>query len=465
MHLEINQGAGGISIMLTQGADEPNNRKRALARDRATFEVSLELTAIHPDLLVLAAILCARPWMQRRTPVTANVAGSTVLAEALRAGPGLRLGSVDPELAPRSQPDGGVPGLCFSGGTDSVAALAVMPDSTRSYHLLRRAPAGDPRPTMFNTRAAEESCEVVRQHGRSVEEVPTDVEYLPAFTGFPHDFTTAVPLLLYADRDKLDAVAWGAPLEATYRLQRGYYRDFTESPFIKEWGGVFAAVGLPVCVPIAGVSELVTSRIVQTHPLGAAAQSCVRGSQLGAPCGRCAKCARKTLLTGAVSGDWPSVASFERQWRGAEPRSHLLADPIKVEPVIAHLAHRLLSDGVDSELMRLVVDKVGPDPLTWLTHSFDPALESLPERYRAEIADRVHAVAPPMSAQDEEAVRAYDVRGQDRASAQRALSDWFVAHPPHETWARIVGRVRREAIARLRRVRHSARRMLPGAGA
>ena len=52
----------------------------------------------------------------------------------------------------------------------------------------------------------------------------------------------AVPLLLHADVDGLDAVAWGAPLESTYRLQRGRYRDYAQSSFVAWWGPVFAAL-------------------------------------------------------------------------------------------------------------------------------------------------------------------------------------------------------------------------------
>ena len=462
MHLDIGHRPGCVEITLTPGHGEPDTRKGGLARHTASFSVTVAPRSVHPDLLVLSAVLCARPWVRRQTTITSNLGASRALAEALRAGPGLRLGSVDAGLEPRARPEPGVPGLCFSGGTDSVATLAMMPEATRSYHLLRRAPEGERRATMFDTRAARESCDVVRRLGRRVDVVDSDVEYLRESMGFPHDFTTAVPLLLHADRDRLDVVAWGAPLEATYRLQRGHYRDFADSPFIAEWGPVFAAVGLPVCVPIAGVSELVTSEIVHTHALGLAAQSCVRGPRLGSPCGRCAKCARKTLLAGAVSGEWPATDVLERQWRGAEPRGHLLADPIKVEPVVAHTVHRYLADGGRSTLMGLVADKVGPDPLPWLARSYEPALELVPEHYRAEITDRLHRVAPPMSPAEEQAVRDYDVRGEDRVAAQQALASWFDAHPPQERWSRMRGRARREARARMRRARDSARRLLPG---
>lgn len=287
--------------------------------------------------------------------------------------------------------------------------------------------------------------------------VPSDVEYLRHPMGFPHDLTTAVPLLLHADADRLDAVAWGAPLEATYRLQRGRFRDYARSPFVAEWGPLFAVLSLPVCVPVAGVSEVVTSAIVQQDELGRAAQSCVRGSRLGRPCRRCPKCARKDLLTSAVSGRWPDDRAIERQWRDREARQHLLVEPMKVEPVLAHCAHRYLADGGRSALLRSVAAKAGPDPRDWLTRSYEPALQLLPQRYRAGITAEVHRFASPMIAEEEAAVRGYDVTVADagRAAAQNELEGWMAAHPPRDGSRRARRRVRRELQAALDRRRSS----------
>ncbi|WP_440901326.1 DUF6395 domain-containing protein, partial [Actinosynnema sp.] len=414
----------------------------------ASFEVDVPPGGIHPDLLVLTALLCARPWLRRSTPVTCSVPASAALARAVRSGPPLRLGTVG-EGPPRTAPADGRPGLCLSGGTDSVAALAVLPESTRSYHLERRPPQGERRATMMDGRAALQSCAEVARQGRAVTVVPSDVEYLRHPMGFPHDLATAVPLLLHADAHGLDAVAWGAPLEATYRLQRGRYRDYADSPFVAEWGPVFAAVGLPVCVPVAGVSEVVTSTIVHRHALGRAAQSCVRGPRLGRPCGRCPKCARKALLAAVVTGRWPSDRALERQWRDTETRQHLLASPMKVEPVLAHAAHRHLADGGSSELLRLVAAKAGPDPRAWLVRSYPPALELLPERYREEVAERLGEYAEPMSPEESAAVRAYDVTGPDaaRVAAQEDLERWYAAHPPRDLVRRALRKGRREVRA------------------
>ncbi|MDO5740911.1 MAG: DUF6395 domain-containing protein [Ornithinimicrobium sp.] len=453
MHVDVEHEPGRLTFTLKPEAGDVATG-RELVRHTTSFVVDGDPGQVHPDLLVVSALLCARPWVRRATPFSCSVPASAELAAAVRAGPRLILTNIGTGPA-RAVPARGRPGLCFSGGTDSVAALVVLPDTTHSYHLRRRAPEGERRATMMDGRAAIQSCEVVRRHGYAVTVVPSDVEYLAHPLGFPHDLTTAVPLLLHADVDQLDAVAWGAPLEATYRLQRGRFRDYVDSPFVAEWGPVFAALGLPVCIPIAGVSEVVTSAIVHRHPLGEAAQSCVRGPRLGRPCGRCPKCARKTLLTAAVSGRWPTDRVLERQWRDTEARQHLLSEPMKVEPVLGHCAHRYLSERGGSALLRLVAAKSGPDPLEWLTRSYEPSLELLPLRYRTEITERLHRFAAAMSIREEAAVRGYDVTvpAPSRAAAQEELQSWMIAHPPRDSWRRAVRKGRREARALLGRRR------------
>lgn len=456
MHVELGHTPGRLILTLVPGAGEPATRRIPLARRTASFLVDVLPEQMHPDLLVVTALLCARPWVQRATPFSCSVPASRELADAVRAGPRLTLEHVGNGAA-RSMPPDGRPGLCFSGGTDSVVALILLPDTAHSYHLSRRAPQGERRATMMDGRAALQSCDVLRRHGRAVTVVPSDVEYLRHPIGFPHDLTTAVPALLHADSHQLDAIAWGAPLEATYRLQRGRFREYAQSPFIAEWGPVFAALGLPVCVPVAGVSEVLTSTIVQQHPLGQAAQSCVRGPGLRRPCGQCPKCARKALLSSAVNGRWPVDRVLERQWRDTESRQHLLSEPMKVEPVLAHCAHRYLADGGDSPLLRLVAAKSGPDPRTWLARSYTPALELLPQRYRSAITDRLHQFAPAMSAEEEAAVRSYDVTVPDagRAAASEELQRWMVTHPPRDRLRRAWRKGRRELRVLLRRTRPS----------
>lgn len=456
MHVEIEHARGRVTFSLEPDAAERARRGVTLTRSRTSFLLDVPPGQVHPDLLVVSALLCARPWVSRATPFSCSVLASRELAEAVRAGLGVTVANVggDP---PRAAPPDGRPGLCFSGGTDSVAALALLPDSTHSYHLSRQRPKGERRATMMDGRAAMQSCEVLARHGRPVTVVPSDVEYLRHPLGFPHDLTTAVPLLLHADVDRLDAIAWGAPLEATYRLQRGRFREYARSPFVAEWGPVLAALNLPVCVPVAGVSEVVTSTIVHQHPLGEAAQSCVRGPRLGRPCGRCPKCARKTLLTSAVSGRWPVDGAIERQWRDREARQHLLAEPMKVEPVLAHCVHRYLTDGGRSTLLQLVAAKCGPDPREWLSRSYEPALQLLPERYRSGIAEKLHRFAAPMTAHELAAVRGYDVTAPDagRAAAQDQLLDWMDAHPPRDQLRRAWHKGRRELRPLLERRRSS----------
>lgn len=436
MHLEIGRDGATVVMTYTPGPGEPATPRRGrMVRRSARYET--HSGPVHPDLLVLSALLTALPFVDRETPVTSSPAVSPALAEAAATAWGMTLADVDDDLAPRRAPADGVPALCFSGGTDSVATLALMPTGTRSYFLRRVRPAGDTRRTRLRLAASEASCRRVAELGYDMTSVDSDMEHLREPIGFADDLANAVPALLHADVDHLDAVAWGAPLEATYRLQVGRYRDFRRSPFVRTTGPLLRAVGIEPMIPVAGLSEVLTSLVVAEHPVGSAAQSCMRGPALGRPCLRCAKCARKTLLRGAVTGTWPEREALELMLREPEPRSHLLADPIKVEPVVAHCVHRYLADTPPhrrSEVLDLVAAKVGPDPLPWLRRSYEPALDLLPARYVAECRALVRRWAEPMSGDEEQAVVGYRLRPATkdpaRADAQERLTAWYAAHPP-----------------------------------
>ena len=54
------------------------------------------------------------------------------------------------------------------------------------------------------------------------------------------------------------------------------------------------SVGIELSLPVSGISEVGTSIIVNSGPLGQFSQSCIRG-EWGKPCKRCWKCCRKAV--------------------------------------------------------------------------------------------------------------------------------------------------------------------------
>jgi hypothetical protein len=239
-------------------------------------------------------------------------------------------------------------GLCFSGGADSVAALAVLPERTRSYHLLRLAPQDERPTTLMNTRVAVESFEVVRRLGRSVTLVPSVVEYLRHPVGFPHDLlggSAGVDLSVAArPLSRLRAVVvprvWGAGLRRAraggvradrWRLRGSEQRDRPAAP--AECGGPVLCAWRPPGTPLRPVWE------VRTQDAAG-----LRGQRQMArrPCAREAVARRGGASAPARRADEgrtgarPLRAPLPRRWRQQRPPEDRRGQSRSRPPGLAH---------------------------------------------------------------------------------------------------------------------------------
>lgn len=405
-----------------EDGDRPDVLPSSIGRTEARVRIPGEVP-IHPDLLAFSALLIYFPWL---SSLDLNVGVSASFASAVREVTDLSL-AVDAGLAARVPGPGAVPGLCYSGGADCTAALTVMPQSTRAYFLDRVPPAGESPRGLYDKSAAQHSCAELGRRGREVRTVETDLEYVRERVGFPHDLSNAVPAVLYAEHDNLDAVGWGAVLESTYRLGSKAFRDYRRSAWFASPGKLFEAVGLAVYNPVAGVSEVGTAIICHGSPYGAFAQSCIRGT-IGAPCHRCWKCARKVLLDAALTGVWPATAEIEELVRNREPARYLSAEPIKHEGVVAFTVDRY-PDPDGSEFVSMLRERLAGYPRDFLAATYPPALDMIPERYRQGTRQALRSFLPEMSEEQQSAVEAWDLRPllatSERQSATEALRGWL----------------------------------------
>lgn len=261
-----------------------------LANTAARIELGTA-SDLHPDLLALSAFLIGGPFANRRLSFALGI--SERLAHALSlVRPDCTMGPVDRGLAPRSRPMAGRPGLSFSGGVDSTAALEVMPENAEPVFLRRLSPDTDVARYPKSTAGGLAACAKVMELGRHVTVVGTDLEYVREPTGFPDHMSPAVPIVLLADALNIDSVGWGTIGEAAYRYGSGYYRDFSARTVFTQYNALFAAVGLPFCNPVVGVSEVGTAEILRRSRLAGSAQSCMRGG--AEPCGACKVSVRPT---------------------------------------------------------------------------------------------------------------------------------------------------------------------------
>ena len=210
---------------------------------------------------------------------------------------------------PTRQP-GWRPGLAFSGGIDSAAAMALMPDETVLLYNERTGIEGK----LDHTNALRFFEKIELETGRTVHRIRSNHEQIRTefgkSVGFSTDYACAVQVVLLADHFGLDSLATGMPLENSYLFHGHRYRDFSKSWFWKHYAPMFASIGLPLYQPVAGCSEVVNLAIVTGSGWEGWAQSCLRSKRPGEVCGACWKCFRKNTLQGADFSLSDEISTF-----------------------------------------------------------------------------------------------------------------------------------------------------------
>tara|TARA_B100000767_G_C19777579_1_gene543614 strand:- start:5580 stop:8900 length:3321 start_codon:yes stop_codon:yes gene_type:complete len=291
------------------------------------------------------------------------------------------------------------PGLAFSGGVDSAAALALMPNSTILIYNERSGIQGK----LNHTNALRFFDELHQKEHREVIRVQSNHESIRMrdgkMAGFSTDYACAVQVILLADHFGLDSIGTGMPLENTF-LWHGYkYRDFGTTWFWTHYSKLFESVGLPLYQPVAGCSEIVNMQIVEQKNWTGFAQSCLRSSTPGEVCGRCWKCFRKNSLLGIPFQLAGEIEIF------------LAKRPLKQA---ASTLYSIQQGGVSQKGIK-IIDKF-PDLKQLLSHDFDflnrylpSASELLPIRYRDYTIERLKQYGQRMSISDLEQLKQVDL--------------------------------------------------------
>ncbi len=388
-----------------------------MARGKATFVGSVASVAlpeavqaedVHPDLEALAILLLVERFIGPRIIVSRPV--SRAFADAVRTGLRREIGPVDPDLAPRIQPPDGRPGLAFSGGADSFAALAVLPDSVVPVFLRRSNPPGEPVRTMYRDEAAVHACAELEARGLPVKIVDSDIEHLRKPVGFLTDWANAIGAVIMADVLGLDSISWGLVAESGYRIGHEEYFDWADRRRRSGWPAAFEATGLDFVAPVVGVSEVGTTAIARASVHGTLSQSCIRGG-IGEPCRNCWKCFRKSMLDAATTGVWPEHAEITRLFAVKEVQRRLGDLPIPHEDVVAWFAGRYKGSHPQMLLLRERTQAASLG-LDWLERWYTPSAEQFPARHRAAITAKLDSFLERMSPEQESEFRAWNMHAR-----------------------------------------------------
>jgi len=305
------------------------------------------LEKTHPSLLQLAADLLLRPWNKE-------------VKASLEQGRGKGVNYA----------------LSFSAGTDSSAAMQLMPENTiLGYHERN-----------YNSMVKHENAHRLLSHLRQSREVlivKSNHEHLRKLhgkpTGFSTDYAAGVHLVLLADYLDLRGIAFGTPIDNTWLAKGKKFRIFSESNHRDYWQGRFAEAGLELILPINMISEAGAMMICKQSPFFEFMNSCMRGDGITG-CGKCWKCFHKNGPLGRdFDIDSHEISTFLSR-RPLRTAMHALwaVKKMNLEHVLPDLQHLLKDD------------------MEWWERYYPPGLEIVPIELREHIENRLNHYLKPM---------------------------------------------------------------------
>lgn len=368
-----------------------------LLTDRTVVRLPADVPDPHPDLVALAAILVARPWVTRRLTLTAGV--SPAFAEVIASDLSIEVGPVDASL-PRRTP-GVQLGLMYSGGPDCMAAELLMGERLPLLHLRRIKHPRIPNRTYRASHVLEALVQKAAERGEDVHVSRSDMEFLSRpFATYPQWASMAIGAVLQAEGLSLSGLVTGRNISGMYL---GWGKGFDPGGDEEHiWRNVFSIVGLDLVQPLAGTSDISSKAIAREHRLHDLARSCNVGTIKG-PCLACRKCVLTQLIrvTVAETGLEPKIndrlgsaasATAFLEKSPPFPNQHLL------EYALARLPH------VEQTIFAKAAHVLSPDVLAtrWVDRYYRPAVdEHVPAIYRPRVIREIGKRLTFMDSDDE----------------------------------------------------------------
>lgn len=255
--------------------------------------------------------------------------------------------------------------LAFSAGTDSTAAMLLMPENTiLAYHQRDYD-------SMIDHRNALKLIDHINSY-RDVFVIKSNHEKIRKAYGKPNGFSTdyasGVHLILLADHLNLKGVAFGLVIENGWLEKASKFRNFPETSHWKYWSNRFNEAGLHLVLPTNMISEAGCMKICHSNEIGQYLNSCMRGDGKGG-CGRCWKCFHKNGPLG----------------RKIDVSSHEISTYLQKRPLRTAM-HALWA------IKKMNLEHLAPDlknqlqqDFSWWENYYPPGLEILPVDLRQPI--------------------------------------------------------------------------------
>ncbi|MGB0516773.1 MAG: DUF6395 domain-containing protein [Poseidonia sp.] len=346
----------------------------------------ISIDDVHPDHLALVALLVCHPFTHQKISIPWGVSERFAESCSKISKYQVEFEHTDVQAYNASN---GRPALAFSGGADSTASLLVMPKNTLSVFMDRPLKR---KASMYNKSAAYATIKHAQKEGFEVMKLQCDVEYVRQPLGFPTDLVPSIPIICLAASHNIDSVAFGTVMESAYRIGHEKARDYATSHHYRFWGRMFAAAGIPLYLPVAGVSEVGTSIIVHATSFYDYTRSCIRG-EWPKSCEQCWKCFRKNMLDAKIGGKSISEEFLLSGIMIPEVQKKMNAFPVSHENVLSWAL-----DETDNQISQLIKQRLeGTERnLEFLSSFYPPSLDLIPEQHRQVTKERLLSFLKPM---------------------------------------------------------------------
>jgi len=308
------------------------------------------LDRTHPDLLKLAEWVLLDPWQ-----------------------PGIIEGHEWTRKA------GKRPGLSFSGGIESTAAMLVMPRNTVvAYH------ERDFESMLKHDNAHRFIKRLRWRRLRRIHVIKSDHEKIRTnwglMNGFSTDLACAVHLILLADHYNLDSIAVGMPIDNSWLTGGRVFRDFPNCHWFKKWAPPFKAAGLEINLVVNMITQAGCLEVVRRKGMANWAQSCLR-APAGETCGRCWKCFFKNSLLG-----------HEIDLTSNEIQKFSSSEPLKTAAMVLYAT---MKTGMFEDLPQLA--RFAHIDLSWFDGIYPPGFDLLPDAHRNGVEKKLKRMLPEMT--------------------------------------------------------------------
>jgi hypothetical protein len=277
-----------------------------------------------------------------------------------------------------SRKPGNRPGLSFSGGIESTAAMLIMPRNTvLAYH------ERDFESMIKHDNALRFIRRLKWRYFRKVHIVKSNHEKIRThwglMNGFSTDLACGVHLILLADHFKLNSLAVGMPIDNSWLAAGRVYREFPQSNWYKKWSVPFKAAGLEINLVVNMISQAGCLEIVKKKGFSNLAQSCLRATA-GKTCGRCWKCFFKNSLLGH---DIDITSNEIQQFSSTRP--------LKTAAMVIYATQKT---GLFEKLDQL--QRFKEVDLSWFSKVYEPGFELVPIEYRDGVKEELMSILPLM---------------------------------------------------------------------